>query len=98
MGITSASPAFSYSITAFDLGFGTIDAVPGSGKFNAFAPSVSNGQFVSLAKNASAVLPVSVDKALQLTAPALGWMIVSLDNRNGAPQAALIPVGKLPNH
>jgi subtilisin family serine protease len=96
MGITSAAPGFSYSITGFDLIYGTIDAVPGSAKFNAFTPSVSNGQFVSLASGKSAKLPLSVSPALQATTPSLGWMIVSLDNRNGAAQAALIPVGKLP--
>lgn len=96
MGITSAAPGFSYSITGFDLIYGTIDAVPGSAKFNAFTPSVSNGQFVALAPGKSATLPLSVSPTLQATTPSLGWMIVSLDNRNGAAQAALIPVGKLP--
>ncbi len=96
MGITSAASGFSYSITGFDLIYGTIDAVPGSAKFDAFTPSVSNGQFVSLASGKSAKLPLSVSPALQATTPSLGWMIVSLDNRNGAAQAALVPVGKLP--
>jgi hypothetical protein len=98
MGITAAAPSFSYSITGFDLITGNIDAVPGKAPFNAFTPSVSNGQFVVLASGASAKLPLSVDPALQATTPSLGWMIVSLDNRNGAAQAALIPVGKLPKH
>jgi hypothetical protein len=96
MGITSAAPGFSYSITGFDLIYGTIDAVPGSAKFNAFTPSVSNGQFVALASGKSATLPLSVSPALQATTPSLGWMIASLDNRNGAAQAALVSVGKLP--
>jgi hypothetical protein len=64
--------------------------------FNAFSPSVSNGQFLPLVSGASAKLPLSVTSALQASTPALGWMIVSLDNRNGAAQAELIPVGKLP--
>jgi len=98
MGITAAAPSFKYSITGFDLNTGNIDPVPGKAAFNAFAPSVSNGQFVVLASGASATLPISVDPALQATAPSLGWMIVSLDNRNGAAQAALVPVGKLPKH
>jgi subtilisin family serine protease len=98
MGISDTSPAFSYGITGFDLITGTIDTVPGKGKYNAFAPSVSNGQFLVLASGANATLPLSVDKALQESAPSLGWMVVSLDNRNGAAQATLIPVGKLPKH
>ncbi len=98
LGLTSASPKFSYSITGFDLITGTIDAVPGAASFNAFSPSVSNGQFVSLAKGSSATLPLSVDILGQKITPALGWMIVSLDNRNGAGQAALLPAPKLPTH
>jgi minor extracellular serine protease Vpr len=98
MGITAAAPTFSYKITGFDLGTGNVDAVPGKAAYNAFSPSVSNGQFVSLASGASAKLPLSVNTALQATTPALGWMVVSLDNPNGAAQAALLPVGKLPKH
>jgi minor extracellular serine protease Vpr len=98
MGITGAAPTFSYSITSFDLINGNVDAVPATAAYNAFTPSVSNGQFVPLAAGASATLPVSVNVAGQKTTPALGWMVVSLDNPSGAAQAALIPVGKLPTH
>jgi minor extracellular serine protease Vpr len=98
MGISAASAAFHYTITGFDLGTGAIDSVPGKGAFNAFSPSVSNGQFVVLNPGARANLPLSVDPHLQATTPALGWMIVSLDNPNGPSQAALLPIGKLPKH
>jgi subtilisin family serine protease len=98
MGITSAAPTFSYAITGVDLINGTIDSVPGTGAYNAFTPSLSNGQFISLASGASATLPLSANLSLQKTTPSLGWMVVSLDNANGAAQAALIPVGHLPTH
>ena len=98
MGITAAAPSLSYAITGFDLSTGAVDAVAGTAAYNAFAPSTSNGDFVSLASGKSATLQLSVDTAGQKAAPALGWMIVSLDNRNGAAQAALLPVGKLPKH
>ena len=96
LGLNASSPAFSYSITGFDLITGNVDSVPGHALYNAFSPSVSNAQFVALPAGGSAKLSLSVDTGLQRNAPALGWMIVSLDNRNGAAQAALIPVGKLP--
>ena len=96
LGLTS-SKAFSYSITGFDGITGNVDAVAGQALYNAFSPSVSNGQFVPLAAGASAKLGLSVDTRLQARAPALGWMVVSLDNANGALQAALIPVGKVPS-
>jgi minor extracellular serine protease Vpr len=98
MGVTSASPTFSYAITGFDLINGTIDSVPGTAAYNAFTPSLSNGQFISLASGASATLPLAANLALQTTTPSLGWMVVSLDDANGAAQAALIPVGHLPSH
>jgi subtilisin family serine protease len=98
MGITSAAPTFSYAITGVDLINGTIDSVPGTAPYNAFTPSLSNGQFISLASGASATLPLSANLSLQKTTPSLGWMVVSLDNANGAAQAALIPVGHLPTH
>jgi hypothetical protein len=97
LGLKSSSAAFSYSITGFDGITGNVDAVAGQALYNAFSPSVSNAQFVPLAAGASAKLPLSVDTRLQARAPSLGWMVVSLDNPNGATQAALIPVGKLPS-
>ena len=98
MGITSAAPTFSYAITGFDLATGAIDSVPGVGHYNAFTPSVSQGDYIALGSGKSATLPLSVNTALQAATPSLGWMIVSLDNRNGAAQAALVPIGKLPRH
>ena len=98
LGLTSAAPSFTYAITGEDLITGNVDAVATTATYNAFTPSTSNGQFATLARNASATLPLSVNVSLQKAAPALGWMVVSLDNPNGDDQAALIPVGKIPNH
>jgi minor extracellular serine protease Vpr len=98
IGINATTPTISYSITGIDLITGNVDAVPGTAAYNVFTPSVSNGDFLSLAPGASATLPISVVPALQKTTPALGWMVVSLDNDSGAAQAALIPVGRVPNH
>jgi minor extracellular serine protease Vpr len=96
MAITDAAPAFSYSVTGFDLVSGDVHALAGVAGFDAFAPAVSNGQFAFLASGKSATLPLAVDLAAQQSAPALGWMVVSLDNANGSAQAALLSVGKLP--
>jgi minor extracellular serine protease Vpr len=98
MGITSASPVFGYSASGLDLITGTLDTVPGIAAYNAFAPSVSNAQYIPLASGASATLPLSVNVSGQVATPARGWMIVSLDDPNGTAQAELIPVGKLPQH
>jgi minor extracellular serine protease Vpr len=97
MGITSAAPTFSYSVAGFDLLTGDSDVVPSAAAFDAFNPAVSNGQFLFLASGKSATLPLSVNLAAQHGNPALGWMIVSLDDANGPAQTELIPVGKLPS-
>jgi hypothetical protein len=51
---------------------------------------------VSLRRGASASLGVSVNEAGFAADPALGWMVVTLDDANGADQADLVPVGALP--
>jgi minor extracellular serine protease Vpr len=98
MGITSTSGPISYAVTGFDLIDGYIDALPAVTSYNVFNPSLSNGQFVTLASGKSALLPLAASVSGQQAAPALGWMVVSLDNKGGANQAALLPIGKLPNH
>jgi hypothetical protein len=98
IGLTDASAPFTYSVLGIDLVSGDIDSVPALATYDAFHPSVSNGQYVALASGASATLPLGVDLARQASAPARGWMIVSLDNANGSVQAALVPVGRLPSH
>jgi minor extracellular serine protease Vpr len=98
MGITSASGPIAYAITGYDLINGNIDSVPSVATYNVFNPSLSNGQFVTLASGHSSLLPVSASVSGQAATPALGWMIVSLDDRGGDDQAALLPVGHLPNH
>jgi minor extracellular serine protease Vpr len=98
LGVTPTSGPISYAVTGYDLINGYVDALPGVASYNAFNPSLSNGQFVTLASGKSALLPLAASVSGQGAAPALGWMIVSLDNKGGANQAALLPVGKLPNH
>ena len=97
LGLTDASAPFTYSVVGVDLIHGTVNSVPGSAVYSAYSPSISNGQFVPLASGASATLPLSVDLTAVKAAPARGWMIVSLDNANGAYQASLVPLGKLPH-
>ena len=53
-------------------------------------PSISNAQYVPVAPNATALVPVSIDPTEWKVTPARGLMIVVEDNFSGA-QAELIP-------
>jgi minor extracellular serine protease Vpr len=95
LGLSSAKPTFSYAAAGFSVENGSADFVPGTAKFNAFAPTISTGDFLKIPAGKSATLGLTLDRHRFATAPALGWMVVSLDDANGAAQADLIPVGKL---
>ena len=49
---------------------------------------VSSGDFSAVAAGGgSTSLPLSIDKSQQAKTPALGWLVASVDDANGAAQA-----------
>jgi minor extracellular serine protease Vpr len=92
IGLTADSPRFNYSVSTFDLDSADTDSTDGLASFNAFSSAVSQGDFVPLAPGATEYVPVSLDTAEQAITPALGHMIVTLDNKSGAREAALVPL------
>ncbi len=72
------------------------DEVEGRASLSVFDPAVSTGDFIPLNAGGSDTLGLSVNEAGQGDNPSLGWMIVALDDVNGASQADLVPVGDLP--
>jgi len=95
IGQTTANTRFSYAITGFSLEDDSlVDTVSGQGEFDVFNPAVSTGDFVTLDPGETATLDVAVNKGKLAAAPAKGWMIVTLDDPNGTPQADLVPIGK----
>lgn len=95
VGVNSTNPRFSYSAESFDF-FGNSDSIAGPAKFNAFNNSISTGAFVSLGPGGNASVPLSINSTEFATTPALGEMIVSLDNFAGAQQAQLLQVTTAP--
>ncbi|MGH8180150.1 MAG: hypothetical protein ACRETR_04135, partial [Steroidobacteraceae bacterium] len=91
LGMTSSSPAITYTETTTNLFDGTSETLPGSASFNPFAPAVSSGFFVTLPPNSHAAVPVALDPAQSKITPAKGWMVVVEDNLSGARQAVLLP-------
>jgi minor extracellular serine protease Vpr len=94
LGITPANPRLTYSAQVFNLLDGSAAEVPGAASFNAFTPAISNAMFVPVAPKATASVPVTVDPVEWAKTPALGLMVVTGDNRAGAPQARLIEAGR----
>lgn len=91
IGVTAANPRFSYTVTTFNLVDDTAADMPGVGKFNAFTPSITNGAFATIDRNRAATVPVGVNAAEWARTPALGLMVVSIDNKSGDDQAILLP-------
>jgi minor extracellular serine protease Vpr len=85
----SAKPAtFRYWVNAFSLVPGGIVDTTGSALFDPFHPAVSSGDFATVAAGGgSASLSLTIDKSQQAKTPALGWLVASVDDANGAAQA-----------
>ena len=80
---------FTYAVNAFDKVHGTVDTT-GAARFSPFNPAFSSGDFASLDPGDSTTLPLTVDKSQLKHVGGLGWLVASLDDANGAPQAAEI--------
>ena len=90
VGVTSSSPRFSYVAQSFDQLTGNSDAITTPAKFNAFNNSISTGAFVPLAPGASASVPLTLDRKEFALTPALGQMVVAIENSNRNDNQALL--------
>jgi subtilisin family serine protease len=93
IGLSPTNPRFAYHAESSSLIYAVPSKVmPGVAKFNAYQPAISNGQFVKLATDATATISVGIDPGEWANTPALGLMIVVLDNPSGTAQARLLSV------
>ena len=90
--LSAANPSFTYTATTFSVEGNEFDVVSGSAAYNAYTPAISDGQFVTVARGATASVQVSINKAEFAKTPPKGLMIVSIDNAAGAKEAQLITV------
>jgi minor extracellular serine protease Vpr len=85
---------FSYLVLGHSVAPGGVpDDLTTWAKFDVRNPGISSGAAAALAPGASATLPLSVDFDKLRSAPALGWLAVTVDDAAGAAQADEIPVG-----
>jgi len=93
--LSAANPRFTYRAVSFDLTAehgetGAVDSVAGTARFNAWNNAVSTGAFETVAPGGSAAVPVAINAAEWAQTPALGLMVMSIDNKSGADEAQLI--------
>jgi minor extracellular serine protease Vpr len=93
-GVTATNPRFSYTARTHDLLTGNVDVITTPASFNAFNSSISTGASVTLPPGTSASVPLSIDRTEFRLTPALGQMVVSLENRaREGNQALLVSLG-----
>jgi subtilisin family serine protease len=90
IGLSAGNPRLSYAVFSFDLTSDAEDAFVGSARYNAFAPAITTGDFVTVAPNATVDVPLTVNSTEWAITPARGVMIVSQDNKSGQPEAKLL--------
>jgi hypothetical protein len=93
------NPRLTYHAVSFDVVNGGQKVVVGSAKYNPWSSSISFSQgadpggFATVAPGATdATVRISVNSAESQLTPALGVMVVTLDNKSGADEAQLIRV------
>ena len=89
------STKFRYTVNGFSIIPGALVDTTDVGEFRSHEPPVSTGPSFTLAPGGTANATVTVDRGKFAGTPQLGWMFVTHDDANGAPQADLVPVGTL---
>jgi hypothetical protein len=90
--LNAANPRFTYDAAGFDITSDFADFVPGTAKYNAWASSISQGDFQVVAVGQTTTSAVAINPAEWALTPALGVMVVTHDNKAGKDEAALLPL------
>lgn len=91
LGMTPTSgPATILFATTVSLADNSFDDFNGTASFNPYSPQTSQGNYEVVAPRASVNIPVQLRTPTAEEVPALGWMIVSVDDESGRDQAELI--------
>jgi hypothetical protein len=85
-----------YQVATFPIVPEVAGDITSIGSYRAFDPPVSSGDFLTLAPGESKTLNLQIDRAKFADTTMLGWLVVSLDDANGAAQAEQISALPLP--
>jgi minor extracellular serine protease Vpr len=94
LGLRAGNADFNYAVNAFSVYGGSVDTTAAA-TYDAANPGVSTGAFASVPAGGSATIPLWADFDKLRSAPALGWLSVTVDDAGGAAQADEIPLGTL---
>ncbi len=87
LGLAEGSGSFTYWVAAYDGFTGAVDETGVSAAFDAYAPAQSTGDFVEVPAKGKVSVPASATKPGKDFG---GWMVVTMDDRNGASQADIV--------
>jgi len=87
LGLTEGDGSFTYWVAAFDGFTGAADQTVVAPAFDAYAPAQSTGDFVPVPAKGKASVPAWVAPS---ATGVKGWMVVTLDDRNGGRQADIV--------
>ena len=91
--LSAANPRFTYSAVGFDLSDTEApDGVAATARTTRGTPAFGEFAFGSVAPNATATQPLSINAAEYALTPPLGLMVVTQDNKAGADEADLVKI------
>jgi hypothetical protein len=92
LGLKAGNADFNYAVNAYSVYGGAVDTTSAA-TYDAAHPGVSTGAFASVPAGGSVSIPLWADYDKLQSAPALGWLSVTVDDAGGAAQADEIPLG-----
>jgi hypothetical protein len=95
LGLTASSPPIRVRVQSVDRLTRVVDVLPGTGRWQPYRPAVSTADLVDLTAASSTALAVSVSLPDQAAQQVMGWLVVTLDDRNGVEQADRVPLAGL---
>jgi subtilisin family serine protease len=95
IGLGTQKGDFTYAALGHSLVHDVPDDPTGSAQFDLGKPGISSGFVGTLAPGGSTTAPLWIDFDRLRTAPALGWLAVTVDDGAGAAQADEIPLGSV---
>ncbi len=91
--LAPGNPRFSYAIDVFAGRDGTDDIGSGGRALqNAYDPSLPAGQYAGVPQNGNVTVPIGINVTEWANTPALGMMVVGIDNAAGPKEAILLGV------
>jgi len=87
IGLSSASPAFRYTVSSLDLLSDAVDEVSGAGFWDAWNPPVPTGGEIVPAGSTRTIVLAGIIPQVARDAGVKGYLVVTLDDPNGTEQA-----------